>query len=134
MNVCSHCSSHTCLVISECKELLSQSVVRLLLPLLCKEFLDRIAALEELVTVAPDRVRRVRHFNLCRISVSSVSEGPFASHDLDLLAIPSVLRSLDLDLCRLEGERGAWWPGLLVAHLEDVSASVPELMCMTRCL
>lgn len=93
--------------------------------------MDRIAALKEVVTITPDGVGRVRQFNLCRISVPSVSEGPFASCSLNLLAVPSVLRSLDLNLCRLEGERGARWPGLLVAHLEVVSDSASDLMCVT---
>jgi hypothetical protein len=93
--------------------------------------LNRIATLEELVTVAPNRVWRIRHFNLCRISVSRVSYGPLVCHYLDLLAIPTVLRSLDLNLRRFEGKRGARWPDLLVAHLEVVSTPASDLMCAT---
>lgn len=59
----SEMAGRSCLVIGKGKELLPQTIALLLLPLLCQELHDLIAPTDKLVTVPPDRIRRVRELD-----------------------------------------------------------------------
>lgn len=57
------------LVVLESEQFLPQPVSVLLGPLVCQEFLDRVAPLKELVSVSPDRVGRIGHLHCRGVSV-----------------------------------------------------------------
>src|SRR6185437_2986455 len=80
--------AHRDAVVREAPQLLAQLVVELTRPLALEELDDRLSALEELVAVAPLRVRRVGERDAFRIA-----------------RVPGVLRALDLLACGLLVER-----------------------------
>src|SRR5215211_8418895 len=99
--------AHRDAVSGEAPQLLHEPVVELPGPLALEERDDLLAPLEELVAVAPLRVRRVRQ-----------------RHLLGIAGVPSVLRGLDLLARALLGERWYRRPALLLffgMHVVDSS-------------
>jgi hypothetical protein len=60
--------TRTHLIIRKCKELLSKTISVFLCPLFSQEVDDLISSPDEDVSVSPDRVGRVGHFHLLRVS------------------------------------------------------------------
>lgn len=62
-----HLRNVTHLIIVKSKELLAQFIVVFSIPFIRQELLNLVTALDKGISVAPDRVRRVRHLELCWI-------------------------------------------------------------------
>jgi hypothetical protein len=78
-------------------------------PFVCQESHNLIRAFHELISIPPNRVGGVSAFDNLRIPTQRSAEVLIARGKMsNILCIPSILRSLDLDPRCLERKRGEW--------------------------